>query len=153
MSSRHGLAIRAAGAADAPGLAVLLAELWAETGLAVPADALVERLEALRAGAGVALVAQEWGPPSGFVELHWYRTLAESRPVAQITRLYVGAEQRRRGIGRLLLKAASQAARMAECDTLQLVASPAPADLDAFCRATGFTSGGPGFLRPLRKGR
>lgn len=149
MASRYGLEIRAASAADAPGLAVLLAEM----GLAMPAEALAERLEAIRTGPSVVLVAQEWGPPSGLVVLHWYRSVAEARPVAQITTLFVGAEQRRRGIGRLLLKAASQAARMAECDTLQVVASANSADLADFCRATGFTPGGPGFLRPLRKGR
>lgn len=149
MASRYGLEIRAANAADAPGLAILLAE----TGLAVPAEALAERLEAMRSGTGVALVAQEWGPPSGLVALHWYRSVTEGRPVAQITTLLVGTEQRRRGIGRLLLKAASQAARTAECDTLQLVAPPGLTVLADFCRATGFTPGGPGFVRPLRKGR
>ncbi|MDO9425842.1 MAG: GNAT family N-acetyltransferase [Methylobacterium sp.] len=149
MGSRHGLEIRAASAAEAPGLAVLLAE----AGLTIPPDSLAERLEAMRTGAGVALIAQEWGPPSGLVVLHWYRTLTEARPVAQVTTLFVGTEQRRRGLGRLLIKAASQAARMAECDTLQLVASPELTDLDAFCRATGFAPGGPGFVRPLRKGR
>jgi GNAT superfamily N-acetyltransferase len=149
LGNRYGLEIRTAGAADAPGLAVLLAE----AGLTIPVDAVAERLEAMRAGAGTALVAQEWGPPSGLVVLHWYRTVSEARPVAQVTTLFVGSEQRRRGVGRLLLKAASQAARMAECDTLQLMASPGLADLDAFCRATGFTPGGPGFVRPLRKGR
>jgi GNAT superfamily N-acetyltransferase len=149
LGSRYGLEIRAAGATDAPGLAVLLAE----AGPAIPVDALAERLEAMRAAPGVALIAQEWGPPSGLVVLHWYRTLTEARPVAQITTLFVGGEQRRRGVGRLLLKAASQAARMAECDTLQLVAARDLADLAAFCRATGFTPGGPGFVRPLRKGR
>lgn len=149
MGRRYGLEIRAAAGVDAPGLAVLLAE----AGLAIPVDALAERVDAMRAGAGLALVAEEWGPPSGLVILHWYRTLSEARPIAQITTLLVGAAQRRRGVGRLLLKTAAQAARMAECDTLQIVAPPGLADLDAFCRATGFIPGGPGFVRPLRKGR
>lgn len=149
MGRRYGLEIRSAAATDAAGLAVLLAE----AGPAVPAEILAERLDALRTASGAVLIAQEWGPPSGLVVLHWYRTLSEARPVAQITTLFVGGEQRRRGVGRLLLKSASQAARMAECDTLQIVVPPDCADLDAFCRATGFTPGGPGFVRPLRKGR
>ncbi|SFG72222.1 GNAT family N-acetyltransferase [Methylobacterium gossipiicola] len=149
MGNRYGLEIRSACAADAAGLAVLLAE----AGLTLPADTLAERLDAMRAVGGAVLIAQEWGPPSGLVVLHWYRTLSEARLVAQITTLFVGVEQRRRGVGRLLLKSASQAARMAECDMLQIVAPPDLADLDAFCRATGFTPGGPGFVRPLRKGR
>ncbi len=149
MGSRYGLEIRAAQAADAPGLAQLLAE----AGAAVPPATLAERIEALRAGHGAALLALEWGPPSGLVVLHWYRTLEAPRPVAQITRLLVGAEQRRRGIGRMLLKAASQAARTAECDSLQLLAPPEATDLPAFCRATGFSETALGFARPLRKGR
>ena len=146
MTSRHGLEIRAAGAAEAPGLAVLLAA----AGLAIEPRDLAARLDAIRQGPGTALVALEWGPPSGVVVLHWSRRLEEARPVAQITTLLVGVEERRRGIGRLLVKAAAQAARTAGCGLLELAAAEAPA-LEAFCRATGFAAAGPRFLRPLRK--
>lgn len=149
MSSRYGLEIRAATAPDAPGLAQLLAE----AGRPLPAGALAEHIEALRAADGTALLALEWGPPSGLVVLHWYRTLEAARPVAQITTLLVGVEQRRRGIGRMLLKAASQAARTADCGALELLAPPDRPDLHAFCRATGFAETGPSFVRALRKGR
>ncbi|NEU10717.1 GNAT family N-acetyltransferase [Methylobacterium sp. BTF04] len=149
MGSRYGLEIRAAQAADAAGLAQLLAE----AGRPQPAERLADSLDALRAGHGVALIALEWGPPSGLVVLHWYRTLEEVRPVAQITTLLVGPEQRRRGIGRMLLKAASQAARNAECDTLQVLAPPDRPDLQGFCVATGFAESGTSLVRPLRKGR
>jgi aminoglycoside 6'-N-acetyltransferase I len=96
------------------------------------------------------LVALEWGPPSGLVVLHWYRRLEEARPVAQITTLLVGAEERRRGIGRLLVKAAAQAARNAGCGLLEMAAGEDPS-LAAFCLATGFTVAAPRYLRPLRK--
>ena len=43
------------------------------------------------------------------------------------------------------------AARMAGCDSLQLLARPDAPTLDAFCRATGFVEGPGGFVRPLRK--
>jgi aminoglycoside 6'-N-acetyltransferase I len=146
VTSRHGLEIRAAAAAEAPGLAVLLAA----SGQAIEPRELAARLEAIRQGPGTALVALEWGPPSGLVVLHWYRRLEEARPVAQITTLLVGVEERRRGIGRLLVKAAAQAARSAGCGVLELAAAESPA-LEAFCLATGFTAAGPRFLRPLRK--
>jgi len=108
MTSRYGLEVRAAAPADAPGLATLLAE----AGHALEARALAERLLAVREAPGAALIAAQWGPPSGLILLHWYPTLAEPRPVAQITTLLVAVEDRRRGIGRLLLKAGAQAARI-----------------------------------------
>ncbi|HEY4251542.1 MAG TPA: GNAT family N-acetyltransferase [Roseomonas sp.] len=106
---------------------------------------------ALRQAAGTALIAAQWGPPSGLVVLHWYATLEDARPTAQITTLLVGAEDRRRGIGRLLLKAAAQAARTAGCGQLELLAAPDQAALHAFCRATGFAAAGERFIRSLRK--
>lgn len=148
MGSRYGLEIRAATVGDAPGLADLLAAC----GQPVSARDLTDRIEALRRDEGAALVAVEWGPPSGLVVLHWYRTLQDAAPVAQITSLLVGPDDRRRGVGRLLLKAASQAARSAGCGSLHLLAEPDRPELSAFCAATGFTPAGTRFDRPLRKG-
>nr|WP_279292719.1 GNAT family N-acetyltransferase [Methylobacterium goesingense] len=139
--------IRAATGGDATGLA----ELLRSCGHPVAAEALAERIEALRQGAGAALVAIEWGPPSGLVVVHWYPSLAASLATAQITTLLVDPDARRRGIGRLLLKAASQAARSAGCGDIQLLAGPRQADLQAFGAATGFTDQGVLSVRPLRK--
>lgn len=147
MSQRYGMEIRAATAAEAPGLVTLLAE----AGLMVEPRALGERLAALRQGPGTALVALQWGPPSGIVLLHWYPVLETASPVAQITLLLVAKEQRRIGIGRLLLKAASQAARLAGCDRIEVMIPPDCASLQNFCRATGFAEAGQRFQRSLRK--
>ena len=147
MSSRYGLEIRAATVGDAPGLS----ELLRRHGQAVDPRILGERLDALRAGPGTALIALEWGPPSGLVVLHWYRTLELATPIAQVTMLLVDEDARRRGIGRLLVKAGAQAARVAGSDTLELLAPPDQADLRAFCLATGFTEAGSRFSRALRK--
>jgi len=147
MGQRHGLEIRAATSADAAGLA----ELLGRAGPAIAPRELAERIEALREGGGTALIALEWGPPSGLVVLHRYRTLDTPLPTAQVTTLLVGPDERRRGVGRLLLKAAAQAARVAGCGALELLApSDAPA-LEAFCLATGFSGTGTRFVRPLRK--
>lgn len=147
MGQRYGLEIRTATSADAPGVAAMLDA----ASRPVPGAELAVRLDALRYGQGTALLAVEWGPPSGIVVLHWYPALLDSAPVAQITTLLVAPDDRRRGIGRQLLKSASQAARMAGCDSLQLLARPDAPTLDAFCRATGFVEGPGGFVRPLRK--
>ena len=147
MKSRRGLEIRAATSADAPGLC----ELLSAAGHAVAPRALADRLDAVRQAPGTVLLAAEWGPPSGMVVLHWYPTIDADQPTAQITTLLVGPEERRRGIGRLLVKAASQAARVAGCGVLELLAPPDQPALQDFCRATGFTEAGTCFVRPLRK--
>ncbi|KAB1074432.1 GNAT family N-acetyltransferase [Methylobacterium planeticum] len=147
MGSRYGLEIRTAVAADAPSLSALMEA----AGHPVPAHALADRLDALRDGQGTALLALEWGPPSGIVVLHWYAVLDQDSPVAQVTLLLVGPEERRRGIGRQLLKAASQAARMAGCGVLQLLAPADQPSLLDFCGATGFVEAAGCFVRPLRK--
>ncbi len=147
MGSRYGLEIRSALPADAAGLA----ELLSASGHPVPSHVLAEQLEVLRASHGTALLALEWGPPSGIVVLHWYPVLEQASPVAQITLLLVGPDARRRGIGRQLLKAASQAARMAGCGELQLLAPVEGNGLPEFCNATGFAAQAGSFMRPLRK--
>jgi GNAT superfamily N-acetyltransferase len=132
---------------DAPGLS----ELLQASGYAVPPRALAERLDAIRQEPGAVLIAAEWGPPSGLIVLHWYRTPVAARRTAQITTLLVGPENRRRGIGRLLLKAAAQAARVAGCDALEMMAAPDQQALIEFCQANGFTGGASLFARALRK--
>lgn len=147
LKSRFGLEIRAATGAEAPGLA----ELLTASGHAIAPRALAERLDALRQGPGAALIAVEWGPPSGLIVLHWYRTLDSAQPIAQITTLLVGSDERRRGIGRLLVKAAAQTARVAGCGALELRAPPGEETIRQFCLATGFAEAGACFARALRK--
>jgi aminoglycoside 6'-N-acetyltransferase I len=147
LGSRYGLEIRSALPADAAGLA----ELLSASGHPVPSHVLAEQLEVLRYGHGTALLALEWGPPSGIVVLHWYPVLEQASPVAQITMLLVAPDGRRRGVGRQLLKAASQAARMAGCGTIQLLAATEETGLPEFCGATGFVPSAGCFVRPLRK--
>ena len=147
MASRYGLEVRAVTASDAPGLG----ELLTSAGLAVAPRVVAERLEAMRHEPGAILLALEWGPPSGVVVISWGRSLLADTPTARITTLLVGPDARRRGVGRLLLKAASQAARAAGCSALRLEASSDQADMAGFCLATGFSKAGGVFERGLRK--
>ncbi len=146
MSSRYGLEIRSVNAADAPGLA----EAFATAGIVLDAARLAARLDAIKA-AGAALIAQEWGPPSGIVALHWYPTLEADQMTARITTLFVAPDARRRGLGRLMVKTASQAARVAGCGTLEWVGNEDQDELQAFMLATGFAQSGNRFVRQLRK--
>ena len=147
MSSRHGLSIRAANGGDVDGLA----ELLGIAGETIARDRLAARLSALQDEPGVLLIADEWGPPSGLIALHWHSVLTADLKVGQISALLVDPERRRSGIARLLLKAASQAARAAGCGELSLLAPMAAADLRRFCLATGFVQAAEAFTRPLRK--
>jgi len=147
VGQRYGLEIRAATGADAAGLA----EFLAAAGRPIEPHRLAERLEALRQAGGSALIAVAWGPPSGLVTFHRHHTLDADLAVARIDGLLVSPDERRRGIGRLLLKAASQAARIAGCGTLHMEIAPDQAELRAFCAATGFTPGAAIYERPLRK--
>jgi len=147
MTLRYGMEIRAATAAEAPGLAAFLTA----AGHVIDPRVLAERLAALRDTPSAALVAVRWGPQSGLVVFHWYRTLQAQRPIAQITTLVVSEEERRRGVGRLLIKAAAQAARTAGCGDLEIATTSAALSLREFCRATGFAEAGQRFVRSLRK--
>ena len=147
MASRYGLTIRAADAGDADGLASLLRT----SGFASASNGLEKRIGEIHAENGAVLLASEWGPPSGVIVVHWYWTLASEVKISSVTTLVVDPDQRRRGIGRLLLKAASQAARSAGCRDLQLFVSADNDGLEAFCLATGFMNDGAIFARSLRK--
>lgn len=145
IKSRYGLEVRSVASGDGPGLEMLLREAGFE---AAGVNAFVE---SFGHEAGVALIAVEWGPPSGVVVLHWHRTIVEKGLVARISFLLVGEEHRRRGIGRLLLKAAAHAARVAGCGRLEIEAPAEMASLRGFCEAAGFSSGGVLYSRGLRK--
>lgn len=147
MSSRYGLSIRAANSGDVDGLA----ELLNTGGWTIGRDALVARLSAVQDQPGALLIADEWGPPSGLIVVHWHAVLTADLKQGWISALLVDPDRRRNGVARLLLKAASQAARSAGCDKLCLYAPDALGDLRAFGIATGFVETGRVLARPLRK--
>ncbi|WP_424134414.1 GNAT family N-acetyltransferase [Roseomonas chloroacetimidivorans] len=141
--TRYGVDLRAALPADSSDLAALLG--GTPRGMA-------QRLEALAQDpASAVLVATGWnGAAIGVIALHWHPTLTTDRPLARITALAVAEEERRNGIGRLLIKAGAQAARSAGCDLLE-AAPPEEGGATAFLQALGFTGVGSNFARPLRK--
>lgn len=141
---RYGVEVRSAQLGDAPELARLLVGI----GQPVSPRDMAERLEVVRLHAA-CLVATGYERLSGVVALDFAPNLLHPRPVARINLLLVDAEERRHGIGRLLLKSASQAARLAGCDLLELLAGDGTAK--AFCLANGFQPHGIRFARSLRK--
>lgn len=145
MAGRYGLEIRGADAGDAAGLA----ELLAAAGRPQAPAALARRLEALREARATVLVAVEWGPPSGVAVVTRRPALAADAAVFSLDLMLVAPEDRRRGVGRLLLKAAAQAARQAGGTEL-LAAAEAP-EVRAFAEASGFVGRGGLVVRPLRR--
>ena len=145
---RYGVEVRRAAAGDAPEIARLLAQ----TGAVLTPVVAAERLEAMRERTDCAvLVTSGWSGLNGLIALGWSPGLQQPRPVARITALVVDEDERRHGIGRLLLKAASQAARAAGCDVVDVAGADGQGALAAFCRATGFAEAGTVFARSLRR--
>ncbi len=143
-SLRHGVDLRGAATTDAAGLATLLG---------APPETMRRRLERLLADAATTvLVALDYdGALIGVAVLQTRPTLLEDTPVAVLSTLFVAAAERRRGIARLLLKAACQAGRSAGCEAVAMLAIEPPAQ--RFCATSGFTPEGQSYLRPLRRRR
>ena len=139
----RGVDVRSAAPSDAADIAGLLGE----AGEAVTARVVATRLERMSRD-GAVLVATGFAPAIGVVALHWSRGLVSDAARARVDVLVVGERDRRRGIGRLLLKSASQSARMAGCDVLEIVARDGG---DGFLVATGFVRFGEVLCRPLRR--
>jgi GNAT superfamily N-acetyltransferase len=146
LGQRYGLEIRAAAGSDAPGLVALLADMGASP---VSPQALAGRIEAVARAGGTVLMAVEWGPPSGVVALQVVTDLVATHPAGLLVSLGVSPEARRRGIGRLLIKAAARSARLAGCDRLVLPVAGLPPEVIAFGAATGFALENGVWARPL----
>ncbi|HEY8614525.1 MAG TPA: GNAT family N-acetyltransferase [Roseomonas sp.] len=142
--TRYGVEIRAALPADSADLAVLLGGT---------ARQMATRLDALSHDpASAVLVATGWnGAAIGVIALHWHPSLVADRPLARIAALAVAEDERRNGIGRLLIKAGAQAARAAGCDLLEAAPPEGEGAGAAFLQALGFTPAGENLARPLRK--
>jgi GNAT superfamily N-acetyltransferase len=147
--TRYGIDIRGALPADATDIARLLGVL----GYPMEPRQAAERLERVaRDPDGTLLVATGYdGTVIGLVAVTWCAMLQQERPVGRITTLVVDDRETRRGIGRVLVKAAAQAARAAGCDVLELTTGLQRTEAHAFYRAIGFSETSLRFTRSLRR--
>ena len=142
------LAIRAAAAADAPALSMLLGEL----GYPTDADALPLRLQRLAANRGAALVAVQGQDVVGFATVHVLSVLNRPRDVAWLTALVVASSGRRVGIGRALVRAVEAHALAQGCERLSVTTHEDRNGARAFYPALGLAPTGRRFGKALGSG-
>jgi GNAT superfamily N-acetyltransferase len=140
--------IRAAGAADAPALAALLAELG------YPDDAVrvAARLEAFEREPGsVILVAEDDGAVVGLASATTIPLLHEDGRWCRLSALVVGEERRRSGAGRRLVDAVEALARDDGCRYLEVTSGERAGReaAHAFYEALGFEQVSRRYLKEL----
>lgn len=142
-----GTRVRDAVAADALGLAPLLAELG------YPADpaTIEQRWQALLAAdpTGRVLVAECEGRLVGFVTLHTTPVLHRATPVGRITGIAVLPDSQGSGVGRLLVEAAEAHFLHLGLARLEVTSGPTHERAYSFYRRLGYHHQGRRFAKPL----
>jgi GNAT superfamily N-acetyltransferase len=140
-----GLTVRDAKAADAPAIAGLLAQL----GYPTEAAAVEQRLERLQIVGDRILVADVDGTAVGLGHLQVTPALERDRPAAKIGALVVDDAHRGQGIGRALVQALEDEARLRGCGLLFLTTSERRDDAHAFYERVGLEQTGRRYGRTL----
>jgi GNAT superfamily N-acetyltransferase len=140
-----GLTVRDAQAADAPAIAGLLAQL----GYPTEAAAVEQRLERLQIVGDRILVADVDGTAVGLGHLQVTPALERDRPAAKIGALVVDDAHRGQGIGRALVQALEDEARLRGCGLLFLTTSERRDDAHAFYERVGLEQTGRRYGRTL----
>jgi GNAT superfamily N-acetyltransferase len=144
------VSVRAAGPADAPAIAALLAELGYET---APADVERRLAELDRSGSSAALVAERDGRVAGVLTLHTVPVLHEPGDWCRVTVLVVGEAARRQGLARALVTEAEAIARSRGCVRIEVTSALHRGGAHEFYLGMGFGRVSEHFLKPLAAGR
>jgi aminoglycoside 6'-N-acetyltransferase I len=141
------LTVRDARSSDAEEIARLLAQL----GYPTASSAVSERLERLAVVGDRVFVADFDGRAVGLAHLQVTPALERERPAAKIGALVVEEAQRGRGVGRALVQAVADEARLRGCELLFLTSSEGRDDAHAFYEQLGFEPTGRRYSRTLRE--
>lgn len=139
------LTVRDARSSDAEEIARLLAQL----GYPTASSAVAARLERLAVVGDRVLVADLDGRAVGLAHLQVTPALERERPAAEIGALVVEEAQRGRGVGRALVQAVEDEARLRGCELLFLTSSEGREDAHAFYEHVGFEPTGRRYSRTL----
>jgi GNAT superfamily N-acetyltransferase len=132
--------IRLAGAADAPTFGRLLHAFNTEFGDPTPsAEVIAERAAPLLEGGEVVVLLAGEGP-EGFAELRFRPSLYTGALDAYLEELYVVPDRRGEGIGRTLLEAAMDEARVRGAARIDLNTSTDDVAARALYETVGFTN-------------
>ena len=132
--------IRLAGAADAPTFGRLLHAFNTEFGDPTPsAEVIAERAAPLLEGGEVVVLLAGEGP-EGFAELRFRPSLYTGALDAYLEELYVVPDRRGEGIGRTLLEAAMDEARVRRAAHIDLNTSTDDVAARALYESAGFTN-------------
>jgi len=132
--------IRLAGAADAPTFGRLLHAFNTEFGDPTPsAEVIAERAAPLLEGGEVVVLLAGEGP-EGFAELRFRPSLYTGALDAYLEELYVVPDRRGEGIGRTLLEAAMDEARVRRAAHIDLNTSTNDVAARALYESAGFTN-------------
>lgn len=139
------LTIRDARAADADDVARLLEQL----GYPTDAGAVPSRLERLAVVGDRVFVADSDGRVVGLAHLQVTPALERERPAAKIGALIVDEAHRGHGVGRALVQAVVDEARLRGCGLVYLTTADRRDDAHAFYELVGFEQTGRRYGRTL----
>jgi GNAT superfamily N-acetyltransferase len=140
-----GLTIRDAQAADAAQIAALLTQL----GYPTQPSAVEARLERLAVVGDRVLVADLEGRAVGLGHLQVAPAIERERPAAKIGALVVDEGHRGQGVGRALMQALEDEARLRGCELLFLTTAERRDDAHAFYERVGLELTGRRYGRTL----
>lgn len=139
------LTIRDARAVDVNDIARLLDQL----GYVTAPETVTPRLERLAVVGDRVFVGVDEGQVVGLAHLQVSPTLERERPVAKIGALIVGESHRGHGVGRMLVQALVDEARLRGCDVLFLTTGAQRDDAHTFYERVGFEQTGRRYSRTL----
>jgi GNAT superfamily N-acetyltransferase len=140
-----GLTIRDARPEDAAAIAALLGQL----GYPAEGQAVESRLQRLRIVGDRVVVADLNGAVAGLAHLQVSPAIEYDRPVAKLAALVVEESHRGKGIGRALLAAIEDEARLRGCGLLYVTTAERREDARAFYERLGLEHTGRRYARAL----
>ena len=128
-------AVRRAVDSDAPKIAELLGEL----GYSTHPSFVLERLQLLGARPDDAVFVAEFAEDViGVVSVHVFAGFHADVWIGRITSLVVGAHQRRKGVGKLLLGTAEEFAYQRRCGTVEVTSGGTHEPAPQFYESSGY---------------